>query len=442
MPKKDTRINKISKEVKKLLSDMEIFDREEEFFNILTGRVNNLTDTRQQSKVKHKVSDIIAIVFFSLISGIDEWDEMEEFAIENKEMFSRYLELSNGIPSHDTIQRVFSILKPEELQNALVETINDLIVKATEDGQMLFYSNEELGIKIEDVVAIDGKETRNTGKGNGKDEQERRNLNHLNVQSTEFGITLSTTRISEKSNEIPEAQRVLKGLDLKGCIVTADALNTQKKTAEAIVKDAHADYCLALKKNRKCLYQEIEDYFGDEKIRKEIKEKSHSNYLEEIERFGTKELKREYLISDDIAWFENKNDWISLKCFAQERKTTIDKADKSKQPVVEDRYFICSFPPDATLFSLACRRHWHSENLLHWILDVTFREDYLRTKDKKALNNLALVRRFVLSILKILKSHYNLSYNKIRRKIGRRFEQEIPVVFTALKALYEKKVMA
>ena len=105
---------------------------------------------------------------------------------------------------------------------------------------------------------------------------------------------------------------------------------------------------------------------------------------------------------------------------------------------VEERYFLTSLIPDASLFAIVVRRHWHVENLLHWVLDVTFKEDSQRTRNKVALENLSLVRRFVISILKILKSWYKLSYNKIRRKIGRRFDKEIPVIFATLKKLYDE----
>ena len=102
-------------------------------------------------------------------------------------------------------------------------------------------------------------------------------------------------------------------------------------------------------------------------------------------------------------------------------------------------YFLCSFPPDAELFAICVRRHWHVENLLHWVLDVTFRQDYLGTKNKTAMNNLGHVQRFVLSILKILKSYYrNKSFKRMREHIGRKFNEQLPVIFSALKILYDK----
>lgn len=324
-------------------------------------------------------------------------------------------------------------MKPEELQRTLVDTVRDLVMKATSDMAAPIYENEAEGICIRDIVSVDGKETRGSGRAEGRSDEERRNLNQLNVQSTQYGITLSSTRISEKSNEIPEAQRVLRELDLRGCVVTADALNTQKETARVIRQEARGDYCLALKANQKGAWSDVADYFHDKGILKELKS---GDVLRESEEDSRRRITREYMISGDIGWFADREGWAGLRSIGYERKTVEDKKDGTKS--VEERYFLTSLIPDASLFAIVVRRHWHVENLLHWVLDVTFREDSQRTRNKVVLENLSLVRRFVISILKILKAYYKLSYNKIRRKIGRRFDKEIPVIFATLKKLYDE----
>ena len=229
MSKKAIKLNKLSKIVSEMADDIKIDGLDKAFFEVFEENIEQLTDTRQQSKVKHKLGDIVGIVFFALLADIDEWIEMEFFAIAQREVLGKYLSLENGIPSHDTIERVMSIISEEELQSLLVEILKDIIIRATKDMEMPLYTHDELGIRVTDIVAVDGKETRNSGKKNAVDKADMRNLNELNVQSTEYGITLSSTRIDEKTNEIPEAQKVLKSLDLRGCIVTADALNTQKE---------------------------------------------------------------------------------------------------------------------------------------------------------------------------------------------------------------------
>ena len=435
MAKKDIKLAELSKIVNEMLDDFRNIDAEwdKEFFEIFVDKAGELSDSRQQAKVKHKLSDIIAIVFFALISNEDEWKEIEEFAIDQRDILQQYLELPNGIPSHDTIERVIGIIKPDELQDLLVEVLKAIIMRATSEMNMPLYTNEELGIEIKDILAVDGKETCKTGNPKSLEEKERRNLNQLNVQSTEYGITLSTTRIEEKTNEIPEAQKVLKSLDLKGCVVTADALNTQKETARVIIEDAKGDYCLALKGNHKTAYDEVKEYFSLEDIKDELKEKQC--YKIEEENKSEKKIIREMYISNDIKWFADRKLWKGLKSIGYERKT-IEKEGTIK---VEERYFLCSFLADVELFSIVIRRHWQVENLLHWILDVTFKEDKLTTREKKALHNMGLIRRFALSILKILKTYYgNRSYKGIRKHIGRKFDKEIPVIFSVIKVLYEQ----
>ena len=160
------------------------------------------------------------------------------------------------------------------------------------------YSLMKLDCYIRDVIAADGKETHNTGKKNSKDPTQRRNLNEFNVMSTEWGISLSSTRIDEKSNEIPEMQKVMKQIDCRGCVVTADAMNTQKATAKAIIKEAHGDYCLALKENQRTVYLEVREYFAYEELLKEILTKE-GRYFKEIEETTCNTITREYFITDD-----------------------------------------------------------------------------------------------------------------------------------------------
>jgi len=434
MPKKDPRLAKCSDMIKEELGDDGFTPDFSLFYSILSPRLEMVSDKREQWKIKHNLSEIIAIVFFAVLCNEDEWVAIEDFARDMEDELRTYLKLPGGIPSHDTIERVFSLIDEKELEGILVDVLMDIIVRATKDDNLHLYSNEELGITIDDVIAVDGKETRGTGKTYSEDKAESRNMNNLNVQSTEYGITLSSTRISEKSNEIPEAQRVIRKMNLKGTVVTADAMNTQKDTA-AVIIDSKGDYCLALKSNHKLAYGEIGEYFEDKKILKEIREQD-GRYRKETEEASRKKTIREYYITDDLGWFQDKGKWKKLTSMGYERKTIKNLHTGAES--IEERYFLCSFPADAELFALCVRRHWHVENLLHWVLDVTFRQDYLHTKNKTALNNLGHVQRFVLSILKVLKSYYGKSFRRIREHIGRKFSQELPVVFSALKILYDK----
>lgn len=433
MPKRDPALKKLAQSVKNSLNDDEKNGMTQIVLGFLHDGLVSLTDTRQSGKVKHLIGDCVGIVLFSLFSDVDEWIEMEMFANDNLDVLKNYLELPNGVPSHDTIERVMQIVNVNELDNILDEVLRSTIQQASKTKGAI-YRNDDLGIVIDDVIAVDGKEIRNTGNPRKKDIEDQRNFNMLNVQSTETGITLSATKINEKSNEIPEAQKVLKGLQLKGSVVTADALNTQKETARVIIEEAHADYCLAVKSNQKMLYDEIALYFSDEYLLKCIKEKNGC-YLKETEETTYKVTTREYYITDDIAWYDDRKNWKALKSFGCEKKTVVNKEDGAITS--ESRYFICSIMPVAELFAIVVRRHWHVENLLHWVLDVVFKEDHLHTREKNALLNLAKIKRFVLSVLKILKPYYNMSFRYMRRKIGRNFAKEIPVIFSALKVMYD-----
>lgn len=157
-------------------------------------------------------------------------------------------------------------------------------------------------------------------------------------------------------------QKVIKQIDCRGCIVTADAMNTQKATARAIVKEGHGEYCLALKENQKMAYQEIKEYFGCEEFLKDLMGQE-GRYVREAEHTADMVIKREYFITDDILWFEDRKGWEKLSPIGYERKTITQKGTGKEQ--VEERYYLCSIPTDVEMFAIAVRRHWHIENGLY-----------------------------------------------------------------------------
>lgn len=441
MPKKDTKLVQLSEKVHIAVEEMKnlgIENLDHTFLEIYIGQAGQLTDSRQQKKVKHSLSVVVGIVFFAVLAGNDEWTEIADFAVDEKETLQEYLDLSNGIPSHDTIQRVFFILRSDELQNMLVTILVKLVCVAGKELDEYLYHNDELGCYIRDVIAADGKETHNTGKENSQNICDTRNLSEFNVMSTEWGICLSSTRIDEKSNEIPEMQEVMGKLDCRGCVVTADAMNTQKDTARAIVEKAHGDYCLALKENHKTACHEVKEYFANEGFLKEIMA-ADGQYLKETEETASETIVREYFITSDIKWFEDRKEWEKLKSIGYEKKTITKK--RTKDTIIEERYFLCSIEPAAELFAIVVRRHWHIENGLHWALDIVFREDRLRSKEKNGIHNLGLIRRFVLFIIKLMKAYYHRSMKRIRSKIARNLKTELPVILSVLKVLYDNDML-
>ena len=218
MPRKSTQLEQLSQKIHITVEEMRnlgVENLDHMFLEIYVEQASQLTDTRQQKKVKHLLKDVVGIVFFAVLANNNEWTDIADFAADEKETLQKYLELPNGIPSHDTIQRVFFILRSDELQNMLVTILIQLVsnVKTKKELDEYLYQNDELGCYIKDVIAADGKETHNTGKKNSDDICDKRNLQEFNVMSTQWGLCLSSTRIDEKSNEIPEMQEVIGKLD-------------------------------------------------------------------------------------------------------------------------------------------------------------------------------------------------------------------------------------
>lgn len=284
-------------EIKAMFKDTEI-----DLNQIETNELQNFmiifkeqNDTRVQGKVKHLMSDIIMIAFLAILARCDGWDEIAMFAKSKEKWLSNFLELPNGIPSHDTMQRVISLLNPETLYssciNFFIEKVDNLTIKDN----------------VKDVLSMDGKVSNGSGR-NKENTDEIKALNTMSIYSHNYGVSLVQDYIEDKSNEIPMGPELIKKLDLTNCILTADALNTQKDTVSA-VKDAKGDYVLALKGNQKLFYKDIKDYLDDLDILEKIEKE---NYAEYVEKSHSKIITRKYYMTDKISWLENKEKWENL----------------------------------------------------------------------------------------------------------------------------------
>ena len=348
MSKKSSKLVEISKMFDKIELD---FDKlENEGIDDMINIIKKQNDTRYQPNVKHKMEDIILITLFAVLAKCNEWTEIEIFARKKEQWLRKYLELPNGIPSHDTIQRVISILNPQMLYS---DTINYLIKKID-----LITTNKE-----KDILSLDGKTSNGSTRSTGINKEEKV-VNTMSVYSNNYGISIIQDYIKEKSNEIPMAPELLKKLNLKGCVVTADALNTQVKTIEAI-RDGKADYVLPVKENQKITYEEIKEYFEDKSILSEVKKE---NYIKKIEKEHNAIITREYYMTKDINWMNTKSKWPSLKSIGLARNII----EKEEKITIEDRYYIISFSDDIDLFSKSVRAEWGIENNLHAPLDIVF----------------------------------------------------------------------
>ena len=332
--------------------------------------LESVIDIRQQSKVKHLMKDIIAIVFFAQLANANEWIEMHLFAVSNEKFLRKYLELPNGIPSHDTIQRVFAMVSPEYLQN-FHKRWNDVM-----SGNM--------GHKIKRVLALDGK----TQRGNGNASQK---ANHIVSIVDENGFCLGEELVNEKSNEITAIPELLSALNIKGNIITADAMGCQTEIVK-LIRKKQADYVLALKGNQGTLYDDVKLYFNDLDLL------SKCTYTTTIEKAHGCLEKREYWQTDDISWLSQKKNWVGLKTIIMTKNTITTKNGEIKTEV---RYFISSLSLDVKESARAIRSHWMVESY-HWHLDVTFREDENRTLDKTAAFNLNIMKKLALNTLRLV----------------------------------------
>ena len=372
--------------------------------------VKKQNDTRYQPNVKHKIEDIILMTLFAVLAKCNEWTEIESFAKKKEKWLKKYLELPNGIPSHDTIQRVISILNPHTLYS---DTINYLINKIN-----LITSND-----TRDILSMDGKTSNGSSRSTGINKEEAV-VNTMSVYSNNYGFSLIQDYITEKSNEIPMGPKLLEQLQLEDCIVTADALNTQVDTIKAILK-GKADYVMPVKENQLLTYTEIKEYFDDKKLYENAKK---SNYKKIVSKEHNAIITREYCMTDDIDWMLKKEKWPGLKSIGLARNT-IEKDDKI---AIEDRYYIISFSNDIELFSKSVRLEWGVENNLHAPLDINFKEDNNKTIDKNGAKNLGIIRRIALALLKFIQTYYKKSLNIIRTNIAFDFENEIENIFKLL----------
>lgn len=385
-----------------------------------------IDDIRLQGMIAYPLEEIVLIAFLAILGNASTWAEIAAFGVSKKRWLKKFLKLDNGIPSHDTFRRVFSLIDTEQLQQVTVTFLmeNLAAIKNT------------LGIKDDGYrqICIDGKEQKGTGRKYNTVEKIR-NLQTLHVYDATNEICLYSKAINEKTNEIPVAQEIIQYMNLKGCIVSFDALHTQKDTINAIV-DKKGDYIGGLKGNQGNLLEEAEDTFtGD--VKKHLKDTEF--YYETIEKAHGQIEKRRFYLSKVYPKHTCAKGWKKLKNFVCYEKYTcncIDNAEKT-----ETRYYITSLD-DITVCADAIRGHWGIENKLHWHLDYSLCEDMNTTMDKTAFNNYSLLNKMVLSLCKIAKPFLkNASIRIIRKMFGWDYEQTLSILLTVFDEDTLKKVL-
>jgi len=374
-------------------------------------------DSRKQGMIQYPLVEILLIAFFAVLSGAETWTQMATYGKVKKEWLQRFLKFKNGIPSHDTFRRVFSLIHSDILQQLTVDFLMDNInrIKAA-----LGITNT--GVRL---INVDGKQGNGTGRKRSKNGVIP-NLQMLNVYDASSGICLMMKDIDCKTNEIPAAQEILPLLNLKDSVVTCDALNTQKETVR-IIREQKGDYVMALKKNHQLFYDEVDQYFSEDCLRS-IQEKG-TYYFHTLSKAHSQGESRHYYMTTDVKWFADKKDWKDLRALVCYEKICTDPQSGISK---KERYLYISSLKDVELCAEAIRGHWSVENVLHWHLDVSFGDDRDMTIDRAAYMNFTLFRRLALTLCKISQTFIKESVKTMRWMIGIETNQVLGTILGTL----------
>jgi predicted transposase YbfD/YdcC len=354
--------------------------------NIFDDYFDELDDPRLDRRKRHSLIDVLFLSLCAVICGAKSFVDMADFGRAKLEWFKERLELPNGVPSHDTFGRVYSLINPEQFRDCFISW------------------TQAMSEAVDDVIAFDGKTLRRSfDSATGMSA-----IHVLNAWSSANDFCVGQMKVDGKSNEITAMPQLLKLMDVKGSVITADALNCQKDIAEQIV-DQGADYVLALKGNHRELFEEVKLYF----------ETSLSDGFEEKYQFheendcghGRIETRRYYAVKvEDLPWLSGTDQWKGLKSVASVESIRYNKLTNVETR--ECRYFISSLEVISRI-SRAIRCHWNVENKLHWVMDVDFGEDACRVRRDNAPQNFALARQIAHNLLKRADND-----RSIRRKIN------------------------
>lgn len=336
---------------------------------------SRVKDPRIDRTKRHRLLDIIIIAICGVICGADGWVDIELFGKTKIEWLKTFLKLPNGIPSHDTFGRVFAALNPVEFESSFMEWVQ--AINQLTQGQ---------------VIAIDGKQLR----GSHDSRAGKNAIYMVSAWATENQLVLGQRKVDDKSNEITAIPKLLKLLEVKGCIVTVDAIGTQTKIAKTITEQG-GDYILAVKENQGHLYEDIHDLFADnQQFNYEGIPHSYAKIVNKDH--GRIEICQCWTISDPeyLANIRDLNRWEGIRTLVM----ILSERRIEDEIEIQDRYFISSLESNAEKILRAKRSYWGIENRLHWVLDIAFNEDRSRVRKDNAPQNFAVLRHMALNLLK------------------------------------------
>jgi predicted transposase YbfD/YdcC len=335
-----------------------------------------IQDPRQQSKIEYELLDILFLCLVGMLCGADGWSEIELVGNARLSWFQEKGFLLTGVPIADTIARTIGLINPKEFQSCFIRWM--AAAKTATEGQ---------------IVAIDGKRVR----GSYDNKKGQSAIHMVSAFVAENKLLLGQIKTEDKSNEITAIPALLELLEIKGCIVTIDAMGCQHDIAKKIVSKK-ADYVLAVKDNQKELHQDIQDFF--ECANKNNFKNVPHDYIEEITKGHGRVETRRYWITSCLDTLSKKKNWAGLKTIGMVQSERYING----KTTIESRHFIASIDQNASKFSNAVRSHWSIENQLHWVLDVSFNEDASRVRANHGPENLSVARRIALNILRQDKS--------------------------------------
>lgn len=344
----------------------------------LIEHLQQLPDPRVKGRCDHELVDVLVIALCCLLCGGEGFNDMEDFGKAKHQWFKTFLRLRHGIPKHDTFNRVLAALKPGAFLDCFMRWTQTLRTAVAAE-----------------IVALDGKALRRA--------LDRGDCPRVIVSAwaADNQLVLGQIQVPDKTNEITAVPELLRALELAGCIVTLDAMGCQKEIAKEI-KEADADYVLALKGNQGQAYQEIKTYLDDAVARHGEKAPTKKNaqplaYQETVEKDHGRMETRRYWQSGDLQWFADHGQWEGLRSVGMVESL---RQVGQQPPTLERRYYLSSLEVDVEKFARAVRGHWSVENSLHWVLDVQCGEDRSRARAGHAAANLATLRRLALNLLK------------------------------------------
>lgn len=411
--------------IKKKLGITKIQNIDTAILKELKERLKLLRDARHQNMITYKLWDVILCIIIASFADNNTWEDIHNFVVDNYKWFKSFLQMTGGIPTEDSYERIIGLVDSKELNQLLLDFFQEITFKDTSKSN---------------ILSFDGRVNNGSKRALTLNSDEKTPLNCLNAYSNQLDYCIKTEQIAEKTNEIPTIEKLIQGMNLTGTISTWDALNSQTKNVSAVI-EAHGDYTIPIKGNQGTFYQDLIDYFDVEKCDEIRAGNSQSEYFTYTEKSHASITKYECFQTSDIEWYDKLSDWKGVQTFGLVRKTITKKAfvknarkntkDKEKKiekeiTTVENRYYISSRFVNVKEFNEVTRKHWNVEDKLHWHLDFTFCQDKNSTTNKNALLNLEIIHKFVLGCLNRIKARYKKSLRSIRKHISNNLDEFFP----------------